>query len=117
MAKTVTFKGSINTFEGATIPALSYSAEYVELAKGDTIPADEMLSEDDIRNAVNAARKQNARSKAVNQTLTDAGYEKKSAAEKLQDVDVQVATMVKVFVARGMSAADAEAQARTILGL
>ena len=116
MAKTVSFRGSVESFEGATIPALSYIAEFVELEKGDDIPKAE-ADAIDILDVINAKRKQNARSKAVNKVLADNGYEKKTAAEKLQDTDVQVALMARVFVARGMSQVDAEAQARTILGL
>lgn len=112
------FTGKIETFEGRTIPVLTYTAEFVKLEKGDTIPADEMPSADDIRDIVNNARKAAARTKAVNAALEAAGYTRKTANERLaESEDLQVATVAKVYIARGMSEADAIKQARATLGL
>ena len=113
---TETFKFNVGTAYGQTLPnpvpvSGSYEAyeSYDELAKN---PKD-LPDNDEILNFVNAKRKAAARASATTSALQGAGYKKPT----LEDENVQIQTMARVFKARGDSQEVAEQKARATLGL
>lgn len=74
--KTVSFDGTIGTaFDKTEIkPALPFDGTYEAYENYTDVPADEKLSEKDILEVVNNARKASARAKAIKETLLGAGY-------------------------------------------
>lgn len=114
MPKTVNKSAKVETAYGQTLAEpVTFSYSYEELVKGDEIPADEQPDADDLRSYVNQKRNATARSKAQNDALTAAGISKPT----LEDPNVQLSTMVKVLVAAGKSAQEADTIARATLGL
>lgn len=114
MPKTVTKTATVNTAYGQTLSEpIQFSYQFDELVKGDPIPADEQPDESDIRAYVNQKRNAAARSSAQNAALSEAGIQKPT----LEDADVRLKTMVKVLVAAGNSAEEAEKIARGALGM
>lgn len=114
MAKTVDKRATVETAYGQTLAEpVKFAYSYVELEKGDEIPADEMPGADDIRSYVNQKRNAAARSKAQNDALTNAGIVKPT----LEDAAVRFATMVKVLKAAGNTQDQAEQMAHQVLGV
>jgi len=114
MAKPIEKTATVETAYGQTLAEpIRFSYSYEELQKGDTIPSDEMPDADDLRSYVNQKRNAAARSKAQNAALDNAGIKKPT----LDDPSVQFATMVKVLVASGKTAEQAEQIAKTALGV
>lgn len=112
MAKTVDKKATVETAYGNTLATpVKFTYSYVELEKGDEIPADEQPDSDAIRSFVNQRRNAAARSKAQNDALQAAGIEKPT----LENRDVAIATMVKAMVAQGIPEAQARQIAETAL--
>jgi hypothetical protein len=113
--KTETFKGTIESAYGATVsPSLSFNGEFqayenvTEIRAGNDFPNDE-----EITSFVNNKRKANARQKAMQVVLDAAGYVKPTLES---DVQLQLRTLIKVFVASGKSEAEARNIAETTLG-
>ena len=114
MAKTVSKKASVSTAYGQTLPqAIEFEYEFVELQKGDEIPADEQPDADDLRQYVNTKRNSAARAKAQNEALSNAGIVKPT----LEDPDVRLKSMVKILIANGMDETTATTTARAALGM
>lgn len=114
MPKTVNKSARVETAYGQTLAEpITFSYEYEELAKGESIPADEQPDAEDLRSYVNQKRNAKARSEAQNKALTDAGINKPT----LESPEVRLATMVKVLVAAGNAKDEAERIARGALGM
>lgn len=126
--KTVeTFEGQIenaygrplsqNRFKDGKTPVtvIKYSAEYEKVTDYDAIPSKEMPDKDDILALVNNARKANARQKAMQSALDDAGVIKPTLED---DVELQIAGMVKSLVAsKKYDEAGARTLAKQMLGI
>jgi hypothetical protein len=117
MPKTVTKTASVSKVQGIELPEeLTFTYSFEELVKGDAIPADEQLDDEDIRRAVNAKRNATERSKEQTKTVKASGFELPS--QKISEPEVQVKTMVRALVASGKySQEQAETFARNTLGL
>ncbi len=76
--KTETFKGTVESAYGKVLPsAVSFSGSYEAFESYDEVAkANELLSNDDILNAVNAKRKAAARATATTEALQAAGIAK-----------------------------------------
>lgn len=74
--KTVSFDGTIGTaFDKTEIkPALPFAGTYEAYENYSDVPTDEKLSEKDILEVVNTARKNAARAKEIKSALLAAGY-------------------------------------------
>lgn len=114
--KTETFKGTIESAYGQTVsPALKFEGTYeayesiTELRASKDFPADK-----EIVAFVNSQNKANARQKLMQETLTAAGYSKPTLEN---DQQLQLRTLVKVFVASGKSESEAQAIAESTLGV
>jgi hypothetical protein len=114
MSKTVEKRATVETAYGQTLAEpVKFSYSFVELEKGDEIPATEMPDSDDLRSFVNQKRNAKARSAAQNEALSNAGIVKPT----LEDADVRFATMVKVLKAAGNTQEQAEQMAHQVLGV
>lgn len=114
MAKQVDKTAEVKTFNGQTLPEpITFAYSFIELQKGDEIPADEQPDADDLRTYVNTKRNSSARAKAQNAALEAAGIQKPT----LEDPDFRLKQMVKILSASGMDAATAETTARAALGM
>ena len=112
--KTTSKTATIETAYSQPLDApIKFSYSFEELEKGDAIPEDEVLTEKDIRNVVNAKRNASERAKATNKALESAGIEKPT----LEDPTVRLKTMIKVLIAAGNSAEQAEQIAKSALGM
>jgi hypothetical protein len=116
--KTETFKGSIESAYGRTLPTkLSFNGSFEAFESLDEVKSydngSELPSDKDIVDFVNAKRKANARQKSMNEALTAAGIEKPT----LEDPQVQLATIVKALRASGRSEEEAITLAETTLGV
>src|SRR5512147_1248040 len=101
MPETIKKSAKEETAYGQTLATpVTFSSEYEELQKTDTISASEMPDADDLRSFVNQKRNAAARSKAQNAALDAAGIVKPT----LEDPDTRLKTMVKVLVAAGNTA-------------
>src|SRR5665647_3474479 len=115
MAKTEVKTARCETAYGESLgdKAFDYVFEVIELQKGDEIPSDEQPSSDDIRKLVNSKRVASARTSVLTKELSDRGIEKPT----LENADVRLKTMIKVRVAAGNRATQAEQIARQALGM
>lgn len=96
--ETVQFDGVMKSAYGSELKTpLTYEASYQKLLTFDAIPEDEQLSEKDILQVVNDARKANARQKAMQDALDKAKIEKPS----LSDPQVQLKSMIKILTTAG----------------
>lgn len=96
--ETVQFDGVMKSAYGSELKTpLTYEASYRKLLSFDAIPEDEQLSEKDILQVVNDARKANARQKAMQEALDAAKIEKPS----LSDPQVQLKSMIKILTTAG----------------
>lgn len=112
--KTETKTATIETAYGEKLDApIELIYEYEKLEASDTIPADEVPSEKDIRQFVNGRRNASARAAATSVEFSKRGIK----APTLEDPAVQLRTMIKVLVAAGKTAEQAEQIARATLGL
>lgn len=113
--KTVSEKAKTETAYGQTLPSpLSYEYEFSAYESYDEAKdAGDLLSHDEILTAVNNKRKAAARQKKLNEVLEAAGYSKPT----LEDPQVQLKTMIKVFIAAGRSEAEATKLAQDALGV
>lgn len=97
------------------VKAIKYSAEYEKVADYDSIPTKEMPDKEDILALVNNARKANARQKAMQKALDDAGVIKPTLED---DTELQIASIVKSLVAsKKYDEAGARVVAKQMLGL
>ncbi len=106
--KTTAFDGKIenaygrsleqNKFsEGSTpVKVINYKTTFDELESLAEVPEDEKPNDKDILALVNNTRKANARQKAIQDALTNAGVIKPTLED---DVELQIAGMVKSLVA------------------
>lgn len=123
MAKEVQKNASVSQVGGKTLAELSggkidtlrFEYSYSELQKGEEIPSDEILDEDEIRSVVNAKRNAAARSKAQQKTLDENNIEVPSMSVKTPEG--AMANIVRSLVAQGRTKEDAEQAAKTLLGL
>jgi hypothetical protein len=113
--KTETFKGTIESAYGRTLPnKLTFSGEFEAYETVDELKAaNKYPSDDDIVSFVNAKEKANARQKAMNETLSAAGIEKPT----MDDPQVQLATIIKALRASGRSEDEAISLAEATLGV
>jgi hypothetical protein len=113
--KTETFKGTIESAYGRTLPnKLTFSGEFEAYETVDELrAANKYPSDDDIVSFVNAKEKSNARQKAMNETLNAAGIEKPT----MDDPQVQLATIIKALRASGRSEEEAISLAEGTLGV
>jgi len=75
--KTETFKGTVESAYGKTLPSpVSFSGQFEAVEKTEEIPQSEQLGPADIIQVVNAKRKAAARAKATTEALQAAGIEK-----------------------------------------
>jgi len=109
------FNGTIESAYGSPVsPALKFNGTFEAFQTADEIKAaNEYPSEADIIDFVNNKRKANARQKEMQATLDAAGYVKPTLET---DVQLQLRTLIKVFVASGKSQAEAQTIAETSLG-
>jgi hypothetical protein len=110
----VTIKAKIETHENKALPEpIKFEYTFVQLGDNEPIPDDENLSDLDIHDVVNAARKANAMSAARQNALENAGL----IASRYENPDKAFEDLVKILVKQvGLSKEDAEAQARQTLG-
>jgi hypothetical protein len=101
---------------GATpVTAIPFIGEYEHLKTYDAIPAKEHPDKDDILAVVNQARKANARQKAMQKALDDAGVVKPTMED---DVTLQLKSMVAGMVAsKKYTEESATKMAKQILGI
>ena len=113
--KTDTFKGSVATAYGRTLPepikfdgSVELYESVEELRNSKDWPEDK-----EILSFVNNSRKAAARAKATQDSLTAAGIEKPTLEN---DVQLQLKTLIKVYRAAGKSDDEAREMAETSLG-
>jgi hypothetical protein len=114
--KTETFKGTIESAYGKPVsPILKFEGEYQAFETVDELKEkNEFPKDEDIVDFVNNRRKANARQKAMQAQLDNAGYEKPTLDT---DPQLQLKTLYKVFIAAGKSDAEARAIASSTLGV
>src|SRR5574339_287700 len=123
MSKTVKKNANVSQVAGKTLAELtggkleklSFDFEYEEIQKGEDIPQDEMPDADEILSFVNAKRSASARSKAQQKVLDDNNVEVASMSVKTPEG--AFANIVRSLVAQGRTREDAEAAAKTLLGM
>lgn len=113
--KSETFKGSIESAYGSTLPAaIKFEGSFEAYADYDeAAAANDLLSHQEIVDAVNNKRKANARQKAMTAALDAAGISKPT----LEDPQVQLKTIIKALVASGRSESEATQVAEATLGV
>ena len=112
--KTVEFDGVMENAYGKELEtALSFDGSYEHILNFESIPAKELPDNDDLLTLVNNKRKANARQKAMQAVLDNAGIKKPTLEN---DRDLQIRTMVKVLVATGKTEAVARQIAETAIG-
>jgi hypothetical protein len=111
--KSITKSARVETAYGNAIDPIDFTYSYEKLEKGDSIPADEKPSDEDLLTYVNQTRNAAARSKAQAKALDAADIKKPT----LEDPAVRLATMIKVLVAAGNSREQSEQIAKSALGL
>ncbi len=112
--KTTTFKGTVESAYGKTLPksvAFEGSFEAYETIAEVKAAKDEPTDEE-IVDFRNAQRKANARSKSTTDALTAAGYEK----PKADDPQVILANMIKQLKLSGKDEVTATSLAENLLG-
>jgi hypothetical protein len=104
--KTEKFAGTIeNAYGKAVTPALRFEGEFSAFETIEELrEKNEYPSDDEVIALVNNKRKANARQKSMQSALDAAGYEKPTLEN---DRQLQVKTLVKVFLAAGKSEAEA----------
>lgn len=125
--KVVTVAGTIENAYGRKLDAnkfkegkpvvkeLKYSDTYEEYTDYSQVPKDERLSEADQLKVVNDARKANARQKAMQKALDDAGVIKPTMED---DDELKIASIVKGLVAsKKYDDAQARQLAKQMLGI
>lgn len=113
--ETVTKAAEVKTAYGQPLPSpVSFSYEYKELKKGDTIPEEEKPKDMDelVLNYVNAKRNSAARAKAQTDALEAAGI----SAPKADDPYVITANIIRNFKNAGKSEAESHEIAKMVLG-
>lgn len=113
--KNETFDGTISSAWGTPVkPALTFSGTFQAYEKVDEIrAANDWPSDDEVLKMRNTERKANARQQAMVAALEAAGYKKPT----LEDENVRVREMVKIFVAAGNSEEVALQKAKAALGI
>lgn len=97
------------------VSTLKYTAEYEKVTDYDSIPEKEMPDKDDILALVNNARKANARQKAMQKALDEAGVIKPTMED---DDELKIASIVKGLVASKKHTEEAaRVIAKQLLGL
>jgi hypothetical protein len=122
-----TFEGTIESAYGrklgenkfkpgfSAVSTVKYSAEYEKLGSYDAIPEKEMPDKDDILALVNNARKANARQKAMQKALDDAGVIKPTMED---DDELKISSIVKGLLAsKKYDEAGARQLAKQMLGI
>jgi hypothetical protein len=114
MPKDVTKTATMETAYGQVLDTpIKFQYSFTELESGDAIPTDEVPTEKDKRNLVNAKRNASARMKEQNKALEAKGIQKPT----LEDPEVRLKTMVKVLIAAGNTPEQAEQIAKNALGV
>lgn len=114
MSKVQEKRAAVETYFGQpVVPAVKFEYTYVELGKGDEIPADEMPDAEDLLSFVNQKRNAKARSAAQAEAMDAAGWKKPT----LESADVRFAQMVKILKAAGNTQDQAEQMAHQVLGV
>lgn len=114
MPETVKRNATVKTAYGETLDKpIEFDYTFEELQEGDPIPEKEMPDEDGLRSFVNQRRNAAARASAQNEALSKAGIQKPT----LEDPEVRFKTMVKVLLASGQTKEQAEAIAKSSLGM
>jgi hypothetical protein len=124
---TKVFKGTIENAYGRKLSAnkfkdgktvvdtLDYTGSYEHLESYAEVPADEKLKEADMLDVVNNARKANARQKAMQKALDEAGVIKPTMED---DDELKIASIVKGLVAsKKYDDAQARQLAKQMLGI
>ena len=112
--ETKTFDFTVGSAWGQEITPIEVSAEYTHYTSLDEVrEAGEYPSDKDILGFVNAKSKANARSKATASALDKAGHKKPT----LDDAQFRLKEMIKVLVASGRDAAEAQQVAESVLGV
>jgi len=97
------------------VSSLKYSANYEKLTSYDAIPEKEMPDKDDVLALVNNARKANARQKAMQSALDEAGVIKPTMED---DDELKIASIVKGLLAsKKYDEAGARQLAKQMLGI
>ena len=113
--KVETFSGTIESAYGNPVsPALKFNGSFEAYESVDAVRSgNDYPNDEEILSFVNNKRKANARQKAMQVALDTAGYVKPTLES---DVQLQLRTLIKVYVASGKSEAEAQQIAETTLG-
>lgn len=119
--KTEKLEGKIETAFGKTMAEhgrtepILYSGEVTVFETAEEVrSAGEWPNDKTIVSMVNQARKNNERAKLMNAAIADAGIQKPTLEN---DQQLQLKTLIKVYVAAGKSEAEAQQIAETSLGV
>lgn len=123
MPKTVAKNASVSQVAGKTLAELTagkleilkFGYDFEELQKGEAIPEDEKLDDDEIMSVVNAKRNAKARSKAQQAILDENNVEVPSMSVKTPEG--ALANIIRSLIAQGRSREEAETAAKTLLGM
>lgn len=112
--KTETFEGTIESAYGNTLATpVKYSGSFEAYENiAEVRSAKDEPSDDEVTAFVNNKRKANARQKAMQTSLDNAGIKKPT----LDDPQVQLKEMIKILVTAGRSATEAQQIAEATLG-
>jgi hypothetical protein len=112
--KTESFGFTIEKAFGNDLPrALDVAAEYEAYETYAEIPANELPSEKEVVQFLNAKAKASARAAATTKALSDAGIQKPTLENS---EELRFNTIVKALVAGGIEKAAAEQQAKALTG-
>jgi hypothetical protein len=96
--KVTAFKGSVEKAYGKDLPAkVDFSGSYEHLEKHDVIPADEVLTAEDILDVVNNKRKASARAAETLKALNAAGITKPDMNDPAIVRENAIKTHMKLF--------------------
>lgn len=108
------FDGRMESAYGRDLPkAIDFEGTYEHIMENAAIPAKEVPTDEEILAFVNRKRLANARQKAMQAALDAAGVKK---PDLKTDVQLQLETLIKVYVAAGKSPEEAQAIAESTLG-
>lgn len=107
--KTVEFAGKINTFQGQTIPPVDFNGKFEAFETFDEVKAaNEVPTNDEIVNIVNAKRKASEVTSTRNAALEAAGF----APDKTETAKLR---MIADAMKLGLNEAQAKAMVETVL--
>lgn len=112
------FEGKIETAYGQSLPSpLSYTGSYEKVMSYDAIPPKELPDKEDVLALVNNSRKANARQKAMQTALDNAGIKKPEVGASPEGKLVAAKIIASTLVKTGMSEEQAMQIAKAQLGL